>query len=259
MTTNNAINLKLSGVATYDGSGAFTASNVTQYNSLVGAASNAFTSVAPGSTAGVPFCSNGSSSDPSYKTLPIAGGGSNATTYTSSNGIITYNGTSLVNYTGTSISSTGVYTNTNQPAFFAYLNTTINNVTGDGSLVTVVFDTAPVNRGTCYNTSNGIFTAPKTGTYQFNSSLTLTGLSALFTSYFSSFNQDGFFWYTNDANTAVLRHTTTYCTNTSMTLQLTAGQTVKVYPAVSGSGKTVGYGGVSGSTIRSFFSGYLLS
>src|SRR5271169_5782102 len=45
MPTNNAINLKSSGVQTYDGAGTFTASTLTQHSTLVGAASNLITSL----------------------------------------------------------------------------------------------------------------------------------------------------------------------------------------------------------------------
>lgn len=46
MATNNAINLKASGVPTYDGAGTFTASTLTQHALLVGGASSLITSLA---------------------------------------------------------------------------------------------------------------------------------------------------------------------------------------------------------------------
>jgi hypothetical protein len=46
MATNNAINLKLSGVPTYDGAGTFTASTLTQNALLYGGASNLISSLA---------------------------------------------------------------------------------------------------------------------------------------------------------------------------------------------------------------------
>ena len=45
MATNNAINLKLSGVTTYDGAGTFTASTLTNHAVLLGAASNLINSL----------------------------------------------------------------------------------------------------------------------------------------------------------------------------------------------------------------------
>ena len=262
MTTNNSINIQGTGVVIYNGTGTFTASTLTQYNSLVGSTSNLITSVAPNATVGQPFCSNGTSSNPSYKTLIIAGGGTGSTSYTATNGIISYDGSVFINNSGTTIDSSGIYHNTNQPAFFAYLNTTLANVTGDDNKVTVPFDTAPLNVGNCFNTSTGIFTAPIAGAYIFNSSITLIGLnsSATFTQYYSIFNINGFEGFL-DKNTQILpiKDGDFYCVSSSIQFQMNGGDTLKVYPNVVGHSKTVGYAGKTGSTIRCFFSGYLTS
>jgi len=45
MATNNSVNLKTSGVVTYDGAATFSASTLTQNSSLIGGASNAITSL----------------------------------------------------------------------------------------------------------------------------------------------------------------------------------------------------------------------
>ena len=64
------------------------------------------------------------------------------------------------------ISNAGYVTKPAQPAFRAYYSTNgywyINN--ND----TLVFDLTEYNVGSCYNTSNGRFTAPVAGVYQFN-------------------------------------------------------------------------------------------
>ena len=44
--------------------------------------------------------------------------------------------------------------------FFAYLNTTVSNVTGDGTMYTVLFDTLQAGAG--YNTGTGAWTVPAT-------------------------------------------------------------------------------------------------
>ncbi len=72
----------LTGVLTGNGTSAFTGSAVTNHNVLVGAASNAITSVAPSATSGVPLISGGSSADPSFGTAVVAGGGTGAVTFT---------------------------------------------------------------------------------------------------------------------------------------------------------------------------------
>lgn len=51
------------------------AGTITQYNALVGGASNAIASVAPSSTSGVPLISQGSSANPTFGTAVVAGGG----------------------------------------------------------------------------------------------------------------------------------------------------------------------------------------
>lgn len=52
------------------------------------------------------------------------------------------------------------------------------NVTGDSTTYTCIFETASTNVGTCYNTSTGLFTAPKTGLYAFTLCIHITGLAA---------------------------------------------------------------------------------
>ncbi len=58
MATNNAINLKLSGIVTYDAAGSFTASTVTNHGVVTASTNNTVTSVAP-STSGNVLTSNG--------------------------------------------------------------------------------------------------------------------------------------------------------------------------------------------------------
>ena len=72
-------------------------------------------------------------------TLSIANGGTNASSYTQSNGIVTFNGTSLVNYAGPQISSGGLYTNSAQSLFNVYLTTDMTNATGDNFSATVIY------------------------------------------------------------------------------------------------------------------------
>jgi len=71
-----------------------------------------------------------------------------------------------------------------QLMFLARLTSTLNNVTGDNTNYgPIVYDTADVNVGTCYNTGTGIFTAPTTGIYLFQASMQLQGIDAASTSY----------------------------------------------------------------------------
>lgn len=72
MATNNAINLKASGVVTYDGAGSFTGSTLTQHSSLIGGASNAITSLGVATNGQLVVGSTGA--DPVLATLTAGSG-----------------------------------------------------------------------------------------------------------------------------------------------------------------------------------------
>jgi hypothetical protein len=79
------------------------------------------------------------------------------------------NGTADANISFTAamgITNAGQVTKPKNPAFRAYYS--VNNTWSLGGGVTFVFDTTEYNIGSCYNTSNGRFTAPVAGVYQFN-------------------------------------------------------------------------------------------
>lgn len=52
-----------------------------------------------------------------------------------------------------------------QPAFLAYLSSTASNVTGDGTVYTVIFDTEKFDQNNDYNNGTGQFVAPVQGNY----------------------------------------------------------------------------------------------
>ena len=72
----------LTGVLTGNGTSAVTANAVTQYGTVIAGASNAVSSVAPSATSGVPYISQGSSSNPAFGTAVVAGGGTGVATMT---------------------------------------------------------------------------------------------------------------------------------------------------------------------------------
>lgn len=75
------------------------------------------------------------------------------------------------------ISSDGEMNNPSQPAFMAYVTSTVGNVTGDNTvyaladIFTEVFDQGG-------NFAAGVFTAPVSGRYAFNASVMLTGITS---------------------------------------------------------------------------------
>ena len=78
----------LTGVLIGNGASAITGNPITQYDVLVGGASNAISSVAPSTTTGIPLISNGSSANPSFGTAVVAGGGTGSTSF-NTHGVVT--------------------------------------------------------------------------------------------------------------------------------------------------------------------------
>jgi hypothetical protein len=73
------------------------------------------------------------------------------------------------------IDTSGRVTMPNQPAFTAYGG---SGLTTTGSTQTAVFTSVPVNVGSCYNSSNGRFTAPVAGRYFFSCSMSQNGTAS---------------------------------------------------------------------------------
>lgn len=95
-----------------------------------------------------------------------------------STGITKYDGTTLVTSTTAKIDSSNRQTNTSQPCFLVHLNTTISNVTGDGTLYSVLFDTTIFDNASNITLNSGgktIFTAPVTGRYKFDTGIVTAG------------------------------------------------------------------------------------
>ena len=79
-------------------------------------------------------------------------------------------------------SSTGTYGTAGgggtQLMFFARHTAQTPNITGNGTNYQIIYDTADVNVGTCYNTSTGVFTVPQTGIYEFKTGIFLSGVNS---------------------------------------------------------------------------------
>lgn len=146
---------------------------------LYSEASGVITSTAAG-TDGQPLKSGGAGVAPAYGTLGIAGGGTNATSMGTTNGIVKYDATSLVTSSTATIDSTGRLTNTAQPAFLARLNANVTNATGDGTVYTLICDTEVFDVGANYNNASGVFTAPVTGKYFFSGGVYFSAIGTSF-------------------------------------------------------------------------------
>jgi hypothetical protein len=81
-TPSNSLDISSAGLVKFDGTNTFTAVTTTQFNALIGGASNGVTSVAPTATSGVPLVSNGAASNPTFSTALVPGGGTGGVSYT---------------------------------------------------------------------------------------------------------------------------------------------------------------------------------
>ena len=184
-------------------------------------------------------------------------GGTGASTFTQSNGIVTYNGTRLVNYAGAQIDSSGRQTNTSQPSFSTYLQTSTGGVTGDNTVYTVLFDTIITNVGTGYASGTGIYTAPVTGNYLFTCTLGYskgaTVASALLLRLVTTARTYSL-WV--DADTASIGSSSS--SSGSLIVPMTANDTAKITFQINGNSKSTVVEG-NDAAFGTTFSGMLLS
>ena len=267
--TANDLNIRDQGIVSFDGISVFTgiafgtsgqiltsnglSSNPSFKNpsassiSITGDSGGALTGSAftlTGGSTGLIFSGSGTT-ETLEGTLAIANGGTNASSFIQTNGIVAYNGSSLVNYTGPQLSSGGIYTNSSQPAFFAYLTNTISDVTGDGTLYTVVFDTVS-QQGSGYDVTTGIFTAPSTGYYMFTYALLFTGVTAAQNTNFSGFlyNTNIATYPANVLNTTASTIADEISSTASIGHFMIAGDTMAINAQINGTGKIVSLSGI---------------
>lgn len=160
---------------------------------------------------------------------------------------LTYNKTSKV------LTITKGIIQPSQASFQAVKSTNTTNATGDGTTITVVYDSVSFDRQSNYNNSTGIFTAPVTGMYLFTANMTIgslgsghttgNGVSLVTTArtYFTIIN------YFAIAQSGSLYHSFSWLAS------MTAGDTAKIQVQISGSTKTVAI-----NSDQNLFSGFLL-
>ena len=125
----------------------FSLTGLTNHNVLVGAGTDTITKVAPSSTAGIAFVSNGSTVDPSFTTTLVVGGGT---------GITSYNQGDLIYASSTTILAT-LAKNTTATRYLANTGASNNPAWDQINLSNGVTNTLPVaNGGTGAITLTGV-------------------------------------------------------------------------------------------------------
>lgn len=156
------------------------------------------------------------------------------------------------------VTTAGEFTYPLQPCFYASNSAADSNVTGDGTVYTVIFDSEIFDQNNDYNNATGVFTAPVTGRYFFAAGVLATNLGAGHTdgncalvasnrTLVSSINSPGAI--RNNGNQTGLG-ITSY-------VDMDSGDTASVTVTISNSTLTVGVAGNSAPTEFTFFSGQL--
>ena len=151
--------------------------------------------------------------------------------------------------------TTGEVTFPLTPAFFAYVNTTITNVTGDGTNYTIIYDTEVFDQGNNFNLGTSTFTAPVTGKYQFNFIVRIQGGTSIVASFCTIATTS----LTVRCSTPLIGTTNVNCQGTfPLLINMTAGDTMTTTIQITDSGgKVDDISGVNTSQPQTYLSGYL--
>lgn len=148
-----------------------------------------------------------------------------------------------------------------QPAFTAYVSSTITDVTGDGTVYgPVIFDSELFDQNSDYNTGTGQFVAPVSGRYMFAGALDMRPLTASHTIILIQIVTSNRTYNVFDSNAAI--RFTFGATNIlrypfAIFADMDAADTAYVQLTVSNDTKTVGING--STTLFSYWYGTLLS
>lgn len=145
-----------------------------------------------------------------------------------------------------------------QCAFYAYLSATVTNVTGNGNVYTVAWNSTIVNRQSAFSTGTNTFTAPVTGEYAFQCGLSLQDIAVNHISGFALFNTSNRAYAIFNLNPSIITVAPgTLWVSNSILADMDAADTVAILLVVSGGALAVDVGGGSSGPTSSYFSGNL--
>lgn len=167
----------------------------------------------------------------------------------------------LTHVDGTALSSGTPAVNPLWPSrckFSAYFAATQNNVTGDGTVYNLAFDSTIANVGGVFNTGTGRFTAPVTGCYLFCVSVVLTGIGAGHTAMANVIATTSTGYPFGSFNPTVVAVGGDLNVTASVIAFMTAGDIAAIGVQVSNSTKTVNVASGGLALPGTSFQGYLL-
>jgi len=244
------------GTATVPGGGTG-ATSFTAYSVICGGTTStgALQNVSGVGTLGQVLTSNGAGALPTFQASGVAGPVSST-----DRALATWNGTggnALFNNSTTRIDSTGRSTNSAQPAFRVFLNAnTAATLTGDGTIVTVPFDTVVFDQGSNFNTGTSTYTFPIAGIYLLQTTVftyRLAGVNTVELIFATVNGAGGFRLY--EVNYENMQVSGELVLTSSILYQAAASDTMVIRCAVGGVAANVGFGG--GSSLNCF-SGFLV-
>jgi hypothetical protein len=243
---------------------------VAQGDVIYGSATNVISSLAKDTNATRYLSNTGASNSPAWAQvalttgvsgiLPIANGGTNASSMATSNGIVKYDGTRLVTSTA-NIDSSNRYINAAQPASQGYVFSTLTDATGDGTEFTVTYGQEAYDQTTNLNAGTGVFTCPIAGFYLVNFQVCLGDIGAAHTSGSLILDLASGFGSVSEVftfNPFIISISGQATVNINSVFKMQASGTITGKISVTGGTKTVDVLGIVGGRSASFLNAVLL-